>query len=95
MSKKEKKENSFNFWMSGDGMIRREHNIEVVKNLIKSGLNYEEIIKRARKKFRSRTINEYYGIALDEIKNGVEDSEESFMDYVKRRAKEKEGKKLR
>jgi hypothetical protein len=78
--------------MSGDGMIRREHNIEVVKNLIKSGLSYEEIIKRARKKFRSRTIDEYYGIALDEIKNGIDDSEESFMDYVKRREKEKEGK---
>jgi len=87
MKQNEKKRNRFDFWMSGDGMIRREHNIDVVKEMIQSGLTYEEIIKRARKKFRSRTIDEYYSIALDEVRDGIEDNEESetpFGDWVKR-----------
>lgn len=65
----EKPKNNSVFFMSGDGMIRRDGNIEVVKNLIISGLNYEKIFRIARRKFTARTFNEYYNIALDEINN--------------------------
>jgi hypothetical protein len=69
LKEEENKNNSdFDFFMSGDGMVRREHNIDVVKDMIEAGLSYVEIILKARKKFRSRTINDYYSIALDEIR---------------------------
>jgi len=59
------------FWMKGDGMIRREHNIDEVKRLILSGLSYQDIIRISRKHFQSSTINEYYEIAFDEINGEI------------------------
>lgn len=93
MTKEEKKkQNNSNsiFWLKGEGMNRRNRNIETVKDLIKSGLSYQQIFRKARKYFTFKKFDEYYEIALDEINNP---DEESFMDYVKRREKKKEGKK--
>ena len=93
MSKKSnKKRNNLDsiFWLKGEGMNRRNLNIETVKDLIKSGLSYQQIFRKARKYFTFKKFNEYYEIALDEINNP---DEESFMDYVKRKEKENEGKK--
>ncbi len=84
MTEKKQNNSDFTFFMSGDGMIRREHNIDVFKNLIKAGLSYQQIVRKARKKFRSKTIEEYYGIALDEVNNGIDYNEESFMEQVKK-----------
>lgn len=85
---KESRNDGNNFWLAGDGMIRRDHNIDRVKNLIKSGLSYNEIYRRARRYFRSKTFDEYYHIALDEI--NAESETESATDYMKRKSAEKE-----
>jgi len=91
--KEKKGQNNFNsvFWVKGEGMSRRYHNIEIMKDLINSGLSYQQIVRISRKYFTSKIIDEYYDIALDEIKNPIEINEESFMGYAKR--KTKEGKK--
>ena len=78
------------FWLKGEGMNRRNRNIETIKDLIKSGLSYQQIFRKARKYFTFKKFDEYYEIALDEI---INPDEESFMDYIKRKEKEKEGKK--
>jgi hypothetical protein len=75
------------FWMKGDGMIRRENNINEIKRLIESGYSYQDIIRVSRKYFSARRINEYYDIAQDEI--NVESESESATDYMKRKEAEK------
>jgi hypothetical protein len=55
-------------------MSRRDHNIHVFKNLIRSGLSYSQIVRIARRYFTKRVINEYYDIAFDEINNPLEDN---------------------
>lgn len=65
------KENANNkkhvFWLTGDGAVRREHNIDLMKDLILEGVSFAEISRLAIKKFRSKTISEYYDIASEEI----------------------------
>lgn len=57
----------FQILLSGDGMQRRDHNIDVIKNYALSGLSFNEIWKRVRRKLTSRKLEEYYNIVLDEI----------------------------
>ena len=59
------------FWIKGEGMNRRFHNIEIMEGLIKSGLTYQEIVRSARKNFTAKIIDEYYEIALDEVNNPI------------------------
>jgi len=91
MTKNEKKQNINSnsiFWVKGEGMSRRYHNIGIVKQLIRSGLSYQQIVRIARRYFTIKLINQYYDIALDEIKNPIEEifdsNEESFMEQVKK-----------
>lgn len=75
------------FWIKGEGMTRRYHNIEIVKQLIESGLSYQEIVRIALRYFTPKLINQYYDIALDEIKHPIEEifeKNESFTDKVKK-----------
>ena len=82
---------NFIFWFNkGDGMLRRSHNINMVKRMIQFGLNYQEIIRKLRKYFKSKTINEYYDIALDEVNNPLENSIVRNINEIRR---EEEGKK--
>jgi hypothetical protein len=82
LSKKEDGHNSNSvFFLKGEGMNRRFQNIEAIKNLIKSGYSYQQIVRMSRKYFTSKTLNEYYDIALDEVNNS---DEESFMEKVKK-----------
>jgi len=55
------------FWLRGEGSNRREHNIEIVKDMVREGYKFDEICKLARKVFRPATISEYYDIASEEI----------------------------
>lgn len=57
------------FWLKGDGAVKREANIDLVKELILEGLTYPDILRFAIKSFRSRTISEYYDIASEEIES--------------------------
>ena len=74
------------FWHKGEGMSRRDHNIEVIKNLIEAGHSYQEISRIARRFFTPRKFNEYYEIAIDEIKNPLSDSIQSQFYSAKRNA---------
>lgn len=58
----------------GFGSSRRQHNIEVVKNMLKEGYSEEEIIKIASVYFRKQTVFEYL-----EIAKGLLQSEESDL----------------
>ncbi len=80
---KEEKQNNHNsiFWLKGEGMNRRCHNIDVFKDLIRAGLSYQQIFRKARKYFRPKRIDEYYEIAFDEVNNS---DEEYFMEKVKK-----------
>lgn len=90
MEQNKKKQNNSDsvFWVKGEGMTRRYHNIGIVKQLIQSGLSYQQIVRIARRYFTTKLINQYYDIALDEIKNPIEEifdsNEESFMEQVKK-----------
>jgi len=83
-----KKENGYTsnsiFWHKGEGMDRRCHNINKIKELIQNGYSYQQIFRIARKYFTSKIFNEYYDIAFDEVNNPIEDNEESFMEKVKK-----------
>lgn len=58
----------FQILLSGDGMNRRDHNIDVIKNYVIAGLGFNDIWRRVRRKLTSRRLEEYYNIVLDEIK---------------------------
>ena len=74
------------FWHKGEGMSRRDHNIEVIKKLIESGYSYQQIFRIARRFFTSKKFNEYYDIAIDEIKNPAELSPNSRFYSAERNA---------
>lgn len=57
----------FQILLTGDGMKRRDHNIDVIKNYALIGLSFNEIWKRVRRKLTSGRLEEYYNIVLDEI----------------------------
>lgn len=63
------------FWSKGDGMVRRNHNIDIIKNLMISGKNYPEIVRSARRFLTTNKIDEYYEIAQDEVNNGIDGNE--------------------
>jgi hypothetical protein len=73
------------FWSKGEGMNRRCHNIDQIKDLISSGLSYQQIVRVARKYFNSKKIDEYYDIALDEIKNPLEESIQDKITEIRRK----------
>ena len=74
------------FWHKGEGMDRRCHNINIIKQLIKQGLSYKQIFRQARKYFTSKIFNEYYDIAIDEIRNPLNDSEDSVFSTPQKEA---------
>ncbi|HKZ93547.1 MAG TPA: DUF2116 family Zn-ribbon domain-containing protein [Candidatus Bathyarchaeia archaeon] len=60
------------FWIQGEGMSRRNHNIDIVKKCILQGDTYQQIWMKCGRYFTSRKFDEYYNFALDEINNGIE-----------------------
>jgi hypothetical protein len=60
------------FWIQGEGMSRRNHNIDIVKQCILQGDSYQQIWMKCGRYFTSRKFDEYYNFALDEINNGIE-----------------------
>jgi len=82
------------WFLKGEGSSRREHNINVVKDMIKKGMSFQEICKLSRKNFRSPTISEYYDIAQEEIAEEEFnfDSPTPFTDYAKKRQKKRKSK---
>jgi len=60
------------FWVQGEGMSRRNHNIDIVKQCILHGDTYQQIWMKSGRYFTSKKFDEYYNFALDEIKNGIE-----------------------
>lgn len=79
------------FFLKGEGSARREYNINIVKDMIKRGIPFQEIFKLSRKYFRSKTISEYFDIAQEEIAEEEFnlDSPTPFTDYVKEQQKKK------
>ena len=75
------------FWHKGEGMSRRSHNINAVKDLILKGLSYQEIWNIAGLYFTSKKFDEYYNFALNSIE--AESKSESATDYMKRKEAEK------
>lgn len=73
MSNDKSKNNSTElFWIQGEGMSRRNHNIEIIKQLIMKGETYQQIWMKCGRYFTSKKFDEYYNFALNEIKHGIE-----------------------
>ena len=73
MSNDKPKNNSAElFWIQGEGMSRRNHNINIVKQCILQGDTYQQIWMKCGRYFTSKKFDEYYNFALDEINNGIE-----------------------
>jgi len=91
MSKSNNKTRKPLFFIKGEGSARRAYNIDIVKNMIKKGMSFQEICKLSRKYFRSPTISEYYDIAQEEIDEEEFnfDSPTPFTDYAKEQQKKK------
>lgn len=68
MTREEKKKQNNSdsiFWHKGEGMARRSHNINAVKDLISQGLTYHQIWNIAGEFFTSKKFDEYYNFALN------------------------------
>jgi len=95
MSNSNNKTRKLQFFLKGEGSSRREHNINVVKNMIRKGMSFQEICKLSRKYFRPPTISAYYDIAQEEIaeEESNSDSKTPFTDYAKEQQKKRSKKK--
>ena len=95
MSKSNNKTRKPLFFLKGEGSARREYNINVVKDMIKKGMSFQEICRLSRKYFRPKTISEYHNIAQEEIDEEEFnfDSPTPFTDYAKEQQKKRSKKK--
>lgn len=84
-NKKEQINPNFIFWQKGEGMNRRHYNIEMIKDLIKSGLSYQRIVEIAEDYFTRKKINEYYDIAMRKINNPLEKSIQDKITEIRRK----------
>jgi hypothetical protein len=71
-SNKPKSNSAELFWIQGEGMSRRNHNISIIKQCILQGDIYQQIWMKCGRYFTSKKFDEYYNFALDEINNGIE-----------------------